>query len=218
MGAPAPPPTKPALRTKPRPIPRELRAKRDDEVREESSIVWRAEDAARQALLRSQPLVRRLKHKAETAMNELKSTYALLFGERERETGEVEAVRKSLGRGDHFHVSEVLYHALENTLEMNERLARMPPRKQAAELSIDVASEVRKRIEMRSKVAPAPDDEEQGKVLTRSSPERDVGAIVNARPAPPQKPRESPALLARPPRLRLRQRRDAHAPGVVLFD
>ena len=42
MGAPAPPPTKPALRTKPRPIPRELRAKRDDEVREESSIVWRA--------------------------------------------------------------------------------------------------------------------------------------------------------------------------------
>ena len=27
-------------------------------------------------------------------MNELKSTYALLFGEREKETGEVEAVRK----------------------------------------------------------------------------------------------------------------------------
>jgi len=131
MGAPAPPPTKPALRTKPRPIPHELRAKRDDEVREESSVVWRAEDAARQALLRSQPFIRRLKHKAETAMHEVKSTYALLFGERERETGEVEAVRKSLGRGDHFHVSEVLYHALEHTLETNERLARMPPRKQA---------------------------------------------------------------------------------------
>ena len=86
MGAPATD-LKPALRTKPRPIPRELRAKRDDEVREESSIVWRAEDAAQRALLRSQPLIRRLKHKAETAMNELKSTYALLFGERERETG-----------------------------------------------------------------------------------------------------------------------------------
>ena len=33
-------------------------------------------------------------------MNELKSTYALLFGEREKETGEVEAVRKAL-TGDH---------------------------------------------------------------------------------------------------------------------
>ena len=68
-------------------------------------------------------------------MNEVKSTYALLFGERERETGEVEAVRKALGRGDHFHVSEVLYHALEKTLEMNERLSRMPPRKQTAEVN-----------------------------------------------------------------------------------
>ena len=97
-------------------------------------------------------------------MNELKSTYALLFGEREKETGEVEAVRKSLGSGDHFHVSEVLYHALEKTLEMNERLSRMPPRKQAAELSIDVAGEVRKKIETGSKVAPAPDDEEQESV------------------------------------------------------
>ena len=46
MGAPAPPPTKPALKDRQAPIPRELRAKRDDEVREESSIVWRAEDAA----------------------------------------------------------------------------------------------------------------------------------------------------------------------------
>ena len=187
MGAPATD-LKPALRTKPRPIPRELRAKRDDEVREESSIVWRAEDAAQRALLRSQPLIRRLKHKAETAMNELKSTYALLFGERERETGEVEAVRKALGRGDHFHVSEVLYHALEKTLEMNERLSRMPPRKQAAELSIDVAGEVRKKIETGSKVAPAPDEEEQESVavdIYRSA----MLSIVNARPAPPQKPR-----------------------------
>lgn len=188
MGAPAPPPTKPALKKAPRTIPRELRAKRDDEVREESSIVWRAEDAARQALLRSQPLVRRLKHKAETAMNEVKSTYALLFGERERETGEVEAVRKSLGRGDHFHVSEVLYHALENTLEMNERLARMPPRKQAAEVAIDIESEVRRKIETGSKIAPAPDEEEQESVavdIYRSA----MLSIVNARPAPPQKPR-----------------------------
>ena len=188
MGAPAPPPTKPALRTKPRPIPHELRAKRDDEVREESSVVWRAEDAARQALLRSQPFIRRLKHKAETAMHEVKSTYALLFGERERETGEVEAVRKSLGRGDHFHVSEVLYHALEHTLEMNERLARMPPRKQAAEVVIDIESEVRKKIETGSKIAPAPDDEEPESVavdIYRSA----MLSIVNARPAPPQKPR-----------------------------
>ena len=188
MGAPAPPPTKPALRTKPRPIPHELRAKRDDEVREESSVVWRAEDAARQALLRSQPFIRRLKHKAETAMHEVKSTYALLFGERERETGEVEAVRKSLGRGDHFHVSEVLYHALEHTLETNERLARMPPRKQAAELSIDVADAVRKKIEKGSRVAPAPDDEEQESVAVdvyRSA----MLSIVNARPTPPQRPR-----------------------------
>ena len=183
MGAPATD-LKPALRTKPRPIPRELRAKRDDEVREESSVVWRAKTPRQQALLRSQPLIRRLKHKAEAAMNELKSTYALLFGERERETGEVEAVRKSLGRGDHFHVSEVLYHALEKTLEMNERLS-MPPRKQAAELSIDVAGEVRKKIETGSKVAPAPDDEEQESVAVdvyRSA----MLSIVNARPAPPQ--------------------------------
>ena len=188
MGAQAPPPTKPALRTKPRPIPSELRAKRDDEVREESSIVWRAEDAARQALLRSQPLIRRLKHKAERAIDEVKSTYALLFGEREKETGEVEAVRKSLGRGDHFHVSEVLYHALEHTLEMNERLARMPPRKQAAEVAIDIESEVRKKIETGSKIAPAPDDEEPESVavdIYRSA----MLSIVNARPAPPQKPR-----------------------------
>ena len=188
MGAPAPP-TKPTLHHgPPRPIPRELRAKRDDEVREESSIVWRAEDAARQALLRSQPFIRRLKHKAETAMHEVKSTYALLFGERERETGEVEAVRKSLGKGDHFHVSEVLYHALEHTLETNERLARMPPRKEAAELSIDVAGEVRKKIEKGSRVAPAPDDEEPEAVaidIYRSA----MLSIVNARPAPPQRPR-----------------------------
>ena len=93
-------------------------------------------------------------------MNEVKSTYALLFGERERETGEVEAVRKSLGRGDHFHVSEVLYHALEHTLETNERLARMPPRKFHEEVFVDVAGEVRRKIEKGSRVAPAPDDEE----------------------------------------------------------
>ena len=190
MGAPAPPPTKPALRTKPRRIPHELRAKRDDEVREESSIVWRAEDAARQALLRSQPLLRRLKHKAETAMHEVKSTYALLFGERERETGEVEAVRKSLGKGDHFHVSEVLYHALEHTLETNERLARMPPRKFHEEVFVDVAREVRRKIETGSKIAPAPDDEEPEAVaidIYRSA----MLSIVNARPAPPPQKRQS---------------------------
>ena len=187
MCAPAPP-TKPTLHHgPPRPIPRELRAKRDDEVREESSIVWRAEDAARQALLRSQPLIRRLKHKAEAAMHEVKSTYALLFGERERETGEVEAVRKSLGKGDHFHVSEVLYHALEQTLETNERLSRMPPRFHE-EVAIDVADAVRKKIEKGSRVAPAPDDEEPESVAVdvyRNA----VLNVVNARPAPPQKPR-----------------------------
>ena len=191
MGAQAPPPTKPTLHHgPPRPIPHELRAKRDDEVREESSIVWRAEDAARQALLRSQPFIRRLKHKAESALNEAKSTYALLFGERERETGEVEAVRKSLGRGDHFHVSEVLYHALEHTLETNERLARLPPRKCVEEVAIDVAGEVRKKIETGSKIAPAPDDEEPESVAVdvyRSA----VLNVVNARPAPPPQKRQS---------------------------
>ena len=49
------------------------------------------------------------------------------------------------------------------------------------------------------------------------SPERDVVG-GEQRPAPPQKQRESRALLARPPRLRLRQRRDAHAPGPLLTD
>ena len=72
----------------------------------------------------------------------------------------MEAVRKSLGRGDHFHVSEVLYHALEHTLETNERLARMPPRKFHEEVFVDVAGEVRRKIEKGSRVAPAPDDEE----------------------------------------------------------
>ena len=205
MGAPAPP-TKPTLHHgPPRPIPRELRAKRDDEVREESSIVWRAEDAARQALLRSQPFIRRLKHKAETAMNEVKSTYALLFGERERETGEVEAVRKSLGRGDHFHVSEVLYHALEHTLETNERLARMPPRKFHEEVAIDVADAVRKKIEKRFKGCAGARRRRAGKCSRGCVSERDVVNCERAAGAAAKTARESPALLARPPRLRLRQ-------------
>ena len=50
------------------------------------------------------------------------------------------------------------------------------------------------------------------------SPERDVIDRERAAGAAPKAARESPALLARPPRLRLRQRRDAHAPGVVLVD
>ena len=71
---------------------------------------------------------------------------------------------------------------------MNERLSRMPPRKQAAEVAIDIESEVRKKIETGSKIAPAPDDEEQESVAVdvyRSA----MLSIVNARPAPPQKPR-----------------------------
>jgi len=102
----------------------------------------------------------------------------------------VEAVRKSLGRGDHFHVSEVLYHALEHTLETNERLARLPPRKFHEEVAIDVADAVRKKIETGSKIAPAPDDEEQESVAVdvyRSA----VLNVVNARPAPPPQKRQS---------------------------
>ena len=84
----------------------------------------------------------------------------------------------------------------------------MPPRKQAAEAAIDIESEVRKKIETGSKVAPAPDEEEQARGM---SPERDV--IDRERlPAPPQNRarvlRFSPVL-----RVRLPQRRDAHAPG-----
>ena len=53
---------------------------------------------------------------------------------------------------------------------------------------IDIESEVRKKIETGSKIAPAPDDEEPESVavdIYRSA----MLSIVNARPAPPQKPR-----------------------------
>jgi len=184
MGA-APPP-KPSLRTAPRPIPAEDRARRDDEVREQSAAVWLVEDAQQQAFLRSRPLARRLQHRAEAVLLECRATYSFLFSQQEKASGEVEAVRRALGRGDHAHVSETLYRGLVETLEVNAQVVGRPQKE--AKDAVDVVGEIHRHMETGSRIAPCPAEDDPQSIEVAAY-RRAALEVVNERPAPGYRPR-----------------------------